>query len=479
MISHEEIKNLETQWKLREDVIEKDYVIGWVLWGIGQEEELNHKWIFKGGTCLKKCYLETYRFSEDLDFTVLPDGLIKPKDISPVLNRVLARVNEESGINFSATPPKLKQKEFPLYTEGRIYYQGPRNTPNPASIKLDLSASEKLARPPVFRPIAHKSYSDKFPKTAQVMCYSLEEIFAEKIRAMGERGMPRDLYDIMLLFRNGYFRAQHNFIKPILETKCQSKGVPVPTFESIKSSPRLDELKGEWANMLAHQLPVLPPFEEYWDELPNLFEWLEGRYLPEELAAAPAGEEQDSTWRPPTVAWNWGMPLPLESIRFAAVNHLCVELEYLKGGSYLKHYLIESYSLRKTKEGNLILHAVKSGSNDDRKFRVDWIRQIKVTTKPFKPRYEIEFSPLGIIHAPPTPRKTGSSSFGSYNLMGNLRRSSGRTRTSNPYEMKYVFQCGMCMRKFTKSTNDSALRAHKNSFGMQCSGRHGYLIGNK
>jgi len=27
-------------------------------------------WAFKGGTCLKKCYFETYRFSEDLDFTL-------------------------------------------------------------------------------------------------------------------------------------------------------------------------------------------------------------------------------------------------------------------------------------------------------------------------------------------------------------------------------------------------------------------------
>jgi hypothetical protein len=32
MINKEEINNLVTQWNLREDVIEKDYVIGWVLW---------------------------------------------------------------------------------------------------------------------------------------------------------------------------------------------------------------------------------------------------------------------------------------------------------------------------------------------------------------------------------------------------------------------------------------------------------------
>jgi len=56
VIRHEDIKNLVSEWLLREDIIEKDYVIGWVLWGIGTDPEISHKWVFKGGTCLKKCY---------------------------------------------------------------------------------------------------------------------------------------------------------------------------------------------------------------------------------------------------------------------------------------------------------------------------------------------------------------------------------------------------------------------------------------
>src|SRR3989338_2663787 len=117
MINHEEIKNLVTQWELREDVIEKDYVIGWVLWGIGQEPELNHKWVFKGGTCLKKCYLETYRFSEDLDFTVLPGGPITPDAVQPLIERVLTRINEASGIDFSIQAPRLRSRPNPATSE--------------------------------------------------------------------------------------------------------------------------------------------------------------------------------------------------------------------------------------------------------------------------------------------------------------------------------------------------------------------------
>jgi len=101
MITNQEIKNLVTEWGLRDDVIEKDYIIGWVLWGIGSDPDLSAHWAFKGGTSLKKCYIETWRFSEDLDFTVLPGGPDKPETIEPIIKRILEYVHDASGIDFS------------------------------------------------------------------------------------------------------------------------------------------------------------------------------------------------------------------------------------------------------------------------------------------------------------------------------------------------------------------------------------------
>ena len=69
MISKEEIQTIAAEKRLGIDIIEKDYVLGWVLAGIHHHIDTQNSWIFKGGTCLKKCYFETYRFSEDLDFT--------------------------------------------------------------------------------------------------------------------------------------------------------------------------------------------------------------------------------------------------------------------------------------------------------------------------------------------------------------------------------------------------------------------------
>jgi predicted nucleotidyltransferase component of viral defense system len=63
MIGKQDIFDRAGEWQLRHEVVEKDYVLGWLLDAIGRHPETATTWVFKGGTCLKKCYFETYRFS--------------------------------------------------------------------------------------------------------------------------------------------------------------------------------------------------------------------------------------------------------------------------------------------------------------------------------------------------------------------------------------------------------------------------------
>ena len=275
MISTQELRNLVIKWGLRDDVVEKDYVLGWLLWGIGSDPDLSSHWVFKGGTSLKKCFIETLRFSEDLDFTIVPKGPLTPDEIEPLIKKTLERIYEESGIDFSIKPPLFKFADKYQYTEGRIYYQGPRNARQAASIKLDINGMEKIILPTVLRVISHP-YSDKLPGPATVRCYAFEEIFAEKIRAMGERGRPRDLYDIIILFKRLDLQSAPQIIKNVLEKKCESKGVSMPNLITIQNATTKAELVSEWENMLGHQLQVLPPFEDFWNELPDMFNWLAG-----------------------------------------------------------------------------------------------------------------------------------------------------------------------------------------------------------
>lgn len=56
------------------DVLERDYLLSWILVGITRVPVLNDSLVFKGGTALKKCYFGDYRFSEDLDFSIVQDA---------------------------------------------------------------------------------------------------------------------------------------------------------------------------------------------------------------------------------------------------------------------------------------------------------------------------------------------------------------------------------------------------------------------
>ncbi|NLV44046.1 MAG: hypothetical protein GXY07_06060 [Candidatus Hydrogenedentes bacterium] len=459
MINRFDLDERVREWSLRDDIVEKDYVLGWLLWGIGTDEILGTKWAFKGGTCLKKCYIETYRFSEDLDFTILPGGPIRPAELGPILRAVLERVTEASGLVFSGREPLLKGHSSGLYTEGRVYYQGPRGAAKVASVKLDLSASEKVVRPTVQRRI-HHSYPDNLPEPATVRCYCFEELFAEKIRAMGERGRPRDLYDIINLFRNTELEADATVIRTILAEKCRAKGIPVPTLDSVRIEANWEALESEWSNMLAHQLPVLPPLEAFWNEIVDLFAWLEKGIKASALPRVPFGSGEiapvHTSIAVPMQVWH--TPVPLETIRFAASNHLCVKLGY--DGT---QRIIEPYSLRQTREGHLVLHSIRVDNREHHSYRVDRIQSVQATTQSFKPAYLVEFSDVGVIRAQETHRSAEQQH----------RRSSSSGRTG---ETVYVIECPDCHKQFQRKSQDTKLNPHKSPTGFPCSGLFGMLV---
>ena len=72
-------------------------------------------------------------------------------------------------------------------------------------------------------------------------------------------------------------------------------------------------------------------------------------------------------------------------MRFAAANHLCVELGY-QG----RNHLIEPYSLRMTRSGQLTLYAVQSDTGKVRSYGVDQIQSIRVSTASFIPRFAVD-----------------------------------------------------------------------------------------
>ncbi len=471
MINRGEILNISRTLGLLPHVVEKDYVLGWVLAGIYSQKNLTKGWVFKGGTCLKKCYFETHRFSEDLDFTLVEPHHINQYSLADILHQIGEWVYVQTGIEL---PQELQDIDFyenprgTLSCQCKLSYKGPiaPSSGGLPRIKLDLTLDEILVLPPVERTICH-DYSDLPTDGIRIICYHYAEAFAEKVRALGARARPRDLYDVINLYRNSEARLSASVVLDVLEQKCAHRKIPIPVLHRLEKFR--DDLEGSWQSMLGHQLQDLPPVKSFWEVLPEFFRWLETGEKPIEPAnyELASGETliRERTLRLPFSA---RVRSYLEIIRFAGTNRLCVDLNY--NGSVQR---IEPYSLRLTLDGNVILHATRVSDGGHRSYRIDRIQNAKTTRESFIPRFAVELNPQG----PPDTPQTASSSLSSSqkNRRTNPERSRSRPKAwSNG--TRYVHQCMMCDKRLIRKTNTTRLRPHKDEFSYPCSGRRGILV---
>lgn len=399
MIGKPEIIRLAGQLNLNPHIVEKDYALGWLLAGIFANNKIADSWVFKGGTCLKKCFFETYRFSEDLDFTLQDESHLDEKFLGEVFEEIGEWVYEKCGIEMPADSQKFDIYDNPRgrkNCQGKISYRGPVSptTGGWPRIKLDLTADENIVLSPVHLPIFHP-YSDAPDGDITVQTYTYEEAFGEKVRALAERTRPRDLYDVINLYRNIEARPAPSVLLDVLSQKCEFKGIAVPKAADL--DPFKDELEAGWEHILRHQLPALPPVESFWIVLPEFFGWLESGIAPE-IPASYASAPGETVLRDRTVRLPVRPVLQshLEVIRFAATNRLCVDLEY-QG----RTRRIEPYSLRRTKDENIILHAWNIDSDAHRSYRIGRIQGARSTSQTFAPRYAIELTPTGPVVIPP------------------------------------------------------------------------------
>jgi predicted nucleotidyltransferase component of viral defense system len=392
VIPKREIEQLRTEWSLDDGVIAKDYVLGWLLAGIAQHDDLAGTWVFKGGTCLRKCYYETFRFSEDLDFTVAPGGPDHPDTVGRIFATIVTWVREESGIELVLDETSFRRRQNRRgnpTTQGRIAYRGPNPPPVLPKVKIDITSDEVLVERSVLRPIGHQ-YSDAPLPVQGALCYSLTELFGEKLRALAERCRPRDLYDVVHMHRHPDLVGRSQAVSAVLAQKCAHAGIDVPTVDLIRNSPFREQIEAEWENMLGHQLPKpLPPFADFWNALDDVFAWLAGTLRIPQLPRAELGA-LDHTWTAPKAITSWRAGVPLELIRYAGSNRLLVDIDYRAETGRQGVRRVEPYSLRRTRDGNLVLFVVNDQARL-RSYRVDRIAGIRPTATTFTPRFRVEF----------------------------------------------------------------------------------------
>jgi predicted nucleotidyltransferase component of viral defense system len=253
MIKPGEIQNKAREVGVRDQQVEKDYILSRLLQGIAEHEQLSTSIVFKGGTVLKKVYFEDYRFSEDLDFTLL-DNDISNEQIFEWFSEVFEYIEEEVNI-------PLEIIDNNEHEDGGINfyisYIGPLGGIGANKrVKVDISRSEQLQFEPVMQG-TFLGYSDQ--EDHQLLCYPLEEVLVEKLRSVMQRMEARDFYDIWYLLE--IHEMDVSFYSVEFKAKCESKEIDPTDFHS-KLAQRLPQYKGRWTASMADQIQDLPDFDQ-------------------------------------------------------------------------------------------------------------------------------------------------------------------------------------------------------------------------
>ena len=251
-------------------VIEQDYLLSWILFGISLVPELNNYLAFKGGTALKKCYFGEYRFSEDLDYSFVGDTNIA-NSLEQCLQQACTKAMELMEEYFPSPILKItKYEEKQPHPDGQLAYvvrgQLPWHREPVVKVMLEITMKERVLLPLESRKIIH-NYGEKFDLTANV--YSLEEIISEKLRAILQytkklhendwaRSRTRDYYDLWSIFSHFEPQINYNIIKETLEKKCIGKQVSFTGINDFFDPIAIAEVHKTWNQWLGPLVIKLP-----------------------------------------------------------------------------------------------------------------------------------------------------------------------------------------------------------------------------
>ncbi|MFO8010211.1 MAG: nucleotidyl transferase AbiEii/AbiGii toxin family protein [Dehalococcoidia bacterium] len=258
MIARAELQRLANREQVGLGVLEKDYVLTEVLNALHHVPELSKELVFKGGTALRKVYFPYWRYSEDLDFTVKRD--MAKEELYSALESWQSKVEEYSGIRLTV---KMLHKPDG-YARIRIQYVASLNYPG--MIYMDLTFDEPVCLEPEVMVVMN----DPFPgKGDTVLAYPLEELLAEKLRSLIERGKSRDYYDVWRLLGDKASTLDLHLLGAVLETKLAHKGLPIPDIGDFLPDD-FSDLERYWNNDLGQQVNPLPRLESVISDLRSL-----------------------------------------------------------------------------------------------------------------------------------------------------------------------------------------------------------------
>ena len=225
-------------------LLEKDYYLTVVLLKLS---ETDHNLIFKGGTCLNKCYLGYYRLSEDLDFIHRNSGAknrgAREEDFKKTDEVINTIVDTLPGMTCSPA------KKFDEHQQLRIDINYDSFFTNNASIKFEVTHRYALFKNPLVKNIHHRFKHpvtrNLYPDTGRIPCIDIAEAAAEKVRACLTRRIPaiRDFFDLCFIRNNSIVDTSDSVFKKLVQSKIDETSGTTDINASIKLlEKQLDEV---------------------------------------------------------------------------------------------------------------------------------------------------------------------------------------------------------------------------------------------
>ena len=257
----------DTTW----EVIERDYLISWIFAGIASTDTLRDTLVFKGGTALKKCYFGDYRFSEDLDFTSVdaPIGEELERELSKACAAAVELLDPYAPVDITCERYLEKQAHPGGQEAFVIRARFPWQRRHQTRVLVEVTTDEPLLWSTQTRELLH-AYEE--PIDTRVCVYALEEIVAEKLRAilqharqLEERGWSRsrarDYYDLWRIL--GEYRGALDLsgFKDRLTGKCATRGVSFESPDDFFTPLVLDGVERSWTQWLGPLVRELPAYE--------------------------------------------------------------------------------------------------------------------------------------------------------------------------------------------------------------------------
>lgn len=252
MISERELRRLAGEASLGVGEAEHQYAMLCVLDTLRQVSPVADAFCLKGGTALRLAYFEDWRHSVDLDFSVLPQ--FPAEALQHDVEAWFSEVGRRHGLAVRATDFHRANGAARI----RAQFIGPLR--HPARLLFDITLDEPVLLPPVLREVVVSCF---MPLRPAVLTYALEEILAEKLRSILQRGKSRDYYDVWRLLKEKSADLDVALTHTILGEKCRHKGIDRLTAGAFLALPQLETARAYWERDLARQ--VAPKTLPDWD----------------------------------------------------------------------------------------------------------------------------------------------------------------------------------------------------------------------